>query len=172
MIKNYEIFLENNNNIIDSISEKFWKMTEIVDWQNFINIMKINGSKYSIEIEKVKGRVYKNFEFDEIEIFKKEYDILYDYLYTVFFQTHATDKNHKKIYISDDSYSDMISSVIAFGKDFIKKAIKNKDLIKDIILKENYYENFIYILLITKEKYHNIRCKYDPIYCDVSKYNL
>lgn len=174
MIKKYIKYLENKStyDVIEYISNDFWKMTEIANWQDFITEMKNPDTIYSEELEKVQGRVFKELEYSEIKIFQKEYEILYDYLFTIFYQTHPLDENGKKIYIGDDAYTDLISSIIAFGKDFIKKAIKNKNIIKDMILKENYYENFIYILRINKEKYHNIRCKYDPVYRDTSKYNL
>lgn len=174
MIKKYKKYLENKStyDVVEHISNNFWKMTEVADWQDFIIQMKKPETIFSEELEKVQGRIFKNFDHSEIKIFQKEYDILYNYLFTIFYQTHPVDENGKKIYIGDDSYTDLISSIIAFGKDFIEKAIKNKNIIKDMILKENYYENFLYILRVGKEKYHTIRCKYDPIYCDASKYNL
>lgn len=181
MIKVYNKYLEKistsntTSSLYDALeytSDKFWKMTEVADWQDFIIQMKKPETKFSEELEKVQGRIFKNFEHSEIKIFKKEYDILYDYLFTIFYQTHPVDENGKKIYIGDDAYTDLISSIIAFGKDFIKNAIMDKNIIKDMILKENYYENFSYILRVGKENYHNIRCKYDPIYRDASKYNL
>jgi len=167
MIKKFNIYLENkNNNSLKNISEDFWKMTEIADWQDFINNMKKPGAKYNDELEKVRGRIYKNFELYDINDFYLQCSDLYDFLKNKF-------KNIiKELNISNDSYDDLISSIIGLGKNYVENALKDINFIKKMVSDDNYYENFRYILTVSKTNYHEIRCKYDPIYRDMLKYNL
>lgn len=163
MIKNYKLYTESKNSLLNLISKDFWKMVEIADWQKFINEMKKDETVFNKELEKVKGRIFKNFNYESIQLFKNEYEILYKNLHNKF---------NYVINISDDEYMDLISSIIAKGEDFIKKALTDKNLILKMVNDDDYYENFKYVISVGFEEYHKIKMKYDDFYRDISKYNL
>jgi hypothetical protein len=164
---------------INNIDPEYWKMVDIADWKKVIEGY-LNGSKYVNSdsdinhrdfFEQAQGRIYTKYDYDKILYFE---DIshklsmkLYDY-----FQSVWLDDKYDSFMPSDDGYTDLISSVVGLGKDFLIKCVKNADEFVEIARKEFYIENFFYLFSQSEKDYNEIRSKYDPLWGDTRKYNL
>ena len=171
MIKLFEEFRKFPN--VKDCSPEFWKMTRVANWKKVIDSSKKtqNGYKDKNEYDEVDKRLYTNYEYDQIKKFNSEYTYLYSDLYE-WFEVVWLDKKYNKFMPSDDGYSDLISSVIGMGKKFTKDCIENPSVFIDMAKNDNYFENFGYLLQISKSEYIEIRSKYDPLFANTIKYNL
>jgi hypothetical protein len=156
---------------IDCVSDDFWKMVKTANWGAVIKGYKDNPiiDKYHRDfLEHAKARVYLKYSYNQIRKFRPEYDIIYFKLYD-WFQDDWLDGAFN---VGEDGYGDLISSVIGKGKTFVKKCVKNSNLVIDLSEDDNYAENFCYILTDDEEEYTEIKTKYDPLLRDAKKYNF
>ena len=192
MITNFNIFekidyYDNNGNLIysnnngdvirsnkpnvNNYSDEFWKFITVANWNKIIKTKDEFENKDKEEELKLKIRVFKNFEYDTIMNFRKEYDKLTEELY-LYFKPTWLDNKYSKFMPSDDGYFDLISSVIGKGEFFIKRCINNHKLFADMAKNNEYVENFGYIFQTTWKEYDEINTKYYPLYRDSKKFNL
>ena len=172
MITNFENF---NIPDVRVASNEFWKMTTVVNWKkvivdyhkinDFFNTKEANEKRAKIK-ELAKKRLYLKYEYSQVKEFHKEYINIYQQL-NEFFKPMSD-----KLYVGDDGYWDLLSSVIGSGKRFTKSCIENPSVLVDMGKNNKYVENFEYILNIDEHEYNEIREKYDPFYRDVRKYNM
>jgi hypothetical protein len=162
---------------VNSVSSEFWKMVRIANWNKVIIGFNDNSISYEerrLFYKQCQGRIYSKYSYDEVINFRKDYDIIYKQLYKYFEDLWLRkDPNFKNgLPVSDDGYTDLISSIIGKGKLFVKNAIRNKKLVIDMANNDDYAENFGYQLNIDKDEYVEIREEFDPLYRDMKKYNL
>ena len=156
--------------ILKNISQEFWEMTKIANWNKAIKIYNENDwDTYMNRRDEPAGRIYKKYEFNQIVGFQREYDKLYDRLYTYFKSYWLFKPGYN---ISDDGFSDLLSSIIGKGLKWTIKCIRDPLLPKKMAKEHDYLENFGYILQVDREVYDEIRSKYDPIYKQTNKFNL
>lgn len=156
---------------INSVSNEFWKMVRIANWNTVIKGYKENpiiDQTHKDFLQLARFRIYSKFSLNEIRKFREEYDVIYFQLYDWFFSTFSEGNFN----LSDDGYTDFISSIIGKGKTFIKKCIKNNNLVLEMAKSEDYAESFLYLLVCNERLYDDIKAKYDPFFRDVRKYNL
>lgn len=139
-------------------NDDFWKMVNFIQWeelikkgrtdyhtympeakkrlQKYLNILirkeklrKINSEKYS-----------ENKEILSLQL-ETDYRLLLGYLDDYFVDYFR--KN--KIGIGDDSYWDLRSTIIGYGKDFLIKCVNDESIAADMAKNHTYCENFGYI---------------------------
>ena len=178
--KIFELWYDNplGENPMTDITPEFWKMVRTVKWNSIIKAHKehsknywniINTQKNPKRFDAIKlgqKNLYFKYELQEILKFKDEYDKLYQRLYEYFWAVSD------RCDVSDDGYTDLISSVIGKGKTWVQKCINDPELVVNMGENGDYLENFGYLFLTAEEDYWNIKCKYDPFCRDVRKYNL
>lgn len=157
--EDYKILTEYD--LVNFINENadFWKMVDYIDWYNLTNFGK--NDNYHDYMDKAKLKLNKFIEIkyrkeklnrlsgkyniinknNLLENYKNIYKILLKSTYDIFKDEFLSGK----LNVSDDSYWDLRSSIIGYGKDFLLKALKDKNLVIDIALNRNFRENFGYI---------------------------
>jgi len=169
MITIFEKFEKNTKPNLNNYNEDLWRLIKIANWQKVIN-KKSDKNLKDVEVEKMKGRIFKNFEYDDFLSLSDEYIKLENDLKKYFKTLWLSQDN--TLNVSDDEYWDLISSVIGKGKKFIIDCINDKTNLIDMVKKENYAENFSYIWQTSHKKYVEIRSKYDPLYRNLNKFNM
>jgi len=171
MVKLFEDFKMRPN--VNVASQEFWKMVTLVNWKDVINSSKKTKTGYKNEesFDNAQKRLVTNYEHEQIIDFIHDYRRIYNSL-ADFFEDIWLDEKFKKFMPSDDVYSDLISSIIGKGKRFTKTCIENPQMFVDMAKNDDYVENFIYLLQISKSQYIETRSKYDPLFRDTIKYNL
>jgi len=151
---------------VNSVSPEFWEMIEYADWNSFIKIYNDeNRTKmYKDILDEERYKLYIKYSFDEIKNFYKEYVRLY-HQFWIYFKSLWIEKQ----LMSEDSYSDLISSIIGRGKIFAKNIILNTEVFLQMARNEDYAENFGYLFTVSKSEYDKIL---EPMYKDISKLNL
>lgn len=161
MIILFEDF-ENKPNL-NSVSEDFWNMVRIADWNSVIEGYKKNPTIDELHrnfFKDAQGRIFLKYSFDQIKQFEIEYDNIYYDIYDYFEKTWLDDK-YRRFMPSEDGYVDLISSVIGKGKSFLQKCIDNKNIfIKMAKNDDDYAENFKYLLIVDQEEYEKIKFDY------------
>lgn len=165
------IKLFENIDITQIVSNKFWKMVNIVDWTSVIEGYRKSPTYHADYVnwyEQAQGRLYSNYTFDEVREFGEEYKDIDYKLYDEF--NSISDKCH----VSDDGYTDLISSIVGKGKEWVKKCVKEPKLVIKMGKKNDYMENFGYLFGVSQDEYWNIFAKFNPdnIRVVARKYNL
>ena len=161
--------------LLDGISPEFWKMVRIANWDEAITNCK-DMSLYGKKCQKYKdmpaGRIYITYTFEQVYEFNKEFDILYKRLWKYFFPySDGQVKGFRDGYnVGDDSYWDLLSSVIGKGENWVIKCIKDPKLPAKMVKEDDYLENFQYMLNCHKQDYDRIKAWYIKI--ELKKYNL
>src|ERR1035437_6842863 len=95
----------------DVVSDEFWKMVRIANWNAVIKGYAENpivDNTHHDFFKKAQNRIYSKYSFLEIKNFYKEFffieTILHDY-----FEDVWLNKKYKNIMPSDDGYGDLIS---------------------------------------------------------------
>jgi len=75
---------------------------------------------------------------------------------------------------SDDGYSDLLSTIVGMGKRFTEMCIEDTDKFIEVAEKDDFIENFGYLLQIDEDEYWEIIQKFDPnnIRLAAKKYNV
>jgi len=155
--------------ITKSVSDNFWKMVDIVDWSVVIEGYR-KSPTYHVDYvnwyEQAQSRLYIEYSFQQVRNFNWEYDEIYYILYGRFDELDCN--------VSDDGYTDLISSVIGKGREWVKKCIKNPKLVQEMGAADGYMENFGYLFSVEEKDYWRILNKYYPDDARVvaRKYNL
>ena len=176
-IKTFKLFENNIMNtddimiVLNNTSDEFWEMVKIVDWDKVIKeksdwnrnsddayiIGRISINRNSDDAEQdAKMRLYKSFEYDEIEKFYDEYHDIQSELYE---QLEDNWLNEPGYGVSDDGYSDLLSSIIGKGKEFIISVINDPTIPVEMVKTNSYAENFGYLLNVDyedKDKLHKL----------------
>jgi hypothetical protein len=157
------------SDITDMVSDEFWTMVDIVDWGAVIKGYRKSPTYHQDYVnwnDQAKGRLYVNYPYDKVKNFKHEYLKIYYELYDKFDGLDCG--------VSDDGYTDLISSVVGKGKEWVKKCIENPNLVENMGRQDKYMENFGYLFSVSKEDYWKILDKYYPNDTRVvaRKYNL
>lgn len=167
------------NELLDGISPEFWKMVNTAKWWLVIKASRDFYHKFDHEgvgkeaEKKCQGRIYTNYEYNQVKDFYKELNIL-DGRLRLYFEQYwlGNEKGFEGYNVGDDGYWDLVTSIIGKGKTWTIKCIKDPKLPAEMVKTNNYTENFSYLLNVGKEEYHNIRCNFDPFYRATSQYNL
>lgn len=166
MITLFEKF--NNIPNVNFVSDNFWKMVDVADWNSVIegyNNSPIINEKHRNFFRDAQLRLYSVYSLKELKDFYNEYDKIYYPLYNYF------DDEKIKNLVSDDGYSDLVSSIIGKGKIFTENCIKNKKLIMGMAENNDFAENFEYLLMQSEKDYYYIKNEY-PFEKEKNKYNL
>ena len=151
---------------VNSVTPEFWEMVDVADWNSFIE--KYNDETRTIQYKDIlndaRYRLYIKYSFDELNEFAMEYNKIYEQ-FRNYFKSIWIDNN----LMSEDSYSDLISSIIGRGKEFAKNIILNTEVFMRMAKTEDYAENFCYLFSVNKREYDKIL---EPMYKDISKLNL
>ena len=170
MITIFEKFINNTRNFGNP---DFWEMVDVADWNSVISeYIERDGFHNVIRppiSDKAKIRLCLNYTYPKIKEFDKEYNVIYNRIYKHFEPFWLTSHQIEQ---SNDGYSDLISSVIGKGKKFVEMALNNENLVIEMSKKQEFVENFGYLLNIDEEDYEKIRIKYDPYYLDTRNYNV
>jgi len=156
MIINFKIFEAKTHQTLSDISPEFWKMTKIVNWPKLIGPHHISTAKM---------KLIKHYSLNRILKFKSEYDKLYDRLYNYFKDAWLNDMD-----VSDDGYSDLLSSIIGAGKTFVEKCLMDDDMVISFSKSHKVKENFGYIF--QTDDYDSILKEIDPIRWESEKFGL
>ena len=122
--------------INDKDNEKLWDLTTFVDWPKFIK-----DRDEKINFDELRGKVEE--KFGDLTDFSRIYHLIYDKLKEYFEVVWLEDDS--KLHVSDDSYTDLISSIVGNGKDFIKRTLNDDDVVLNMVKNNEYRENFGYI---------------------------
>lgn len=122
--------------IKDPNNEIFWEFVDFVKWPKFI------GDK-EIKINWDELRKIVKDKFGDLKEYKRIYELLYGDLKDYFDPVSLDDKTEIKT--GDDGYTDLISSIIGNGKDFILKSLYDDDVIIGMVKNDDYRENFGYL---------------------------
>ena len=158
---------------VNSVSKDFWKMVTVTNWKSVIKVKKnylLPNNERDMSMKKAKGRLYTKYTFEEMHNFDNEYYIIYEQLYNWFMP--ITQDNRFKFSLTDDGYSDLLSSIIGKGKKFVKECILDTKLFVEMAKNRDYVENFEYLLRPEREEYIRIKEEFDPLFKDMNKYNL
>lgn len=158
---------------VNSVSKDFWKMVTVANWKLVIKIKKnylLPNDERDMAMKKAKYRVYSKYSFEDVNTFYDEYYVIYDQLYDWF--NPIVQDDWIKFPISDDSYSDLLSSIIGKGKKFVKECIFDTKLFIEMAKNRDYAESFLYILQVDENEYNEIKEEFDPMYKDMKKFNL
>jgi hypothetical protein len=114
-------------------SDLLWELADLIDWRSLPK---------RINKEQLVSKMKKKFDTEQILKIKKEYKSLEDQLKD-YFQMVWLDDNFP--WLSDDSYWDVISTIIGNGKEFCLKAVNDDDVFYDMAKNDEYKENFSYL---------------------------
>jgi len=175
MITLFEKF--ENKPDVNSLSKEFWKMVRLANWAEVVKVYKENNYSENRKVddawEEAKIRIYLKYEYEEVWKFDIEYHTFYMKLYD-YFQPIWLDKKYKKIMPGDDGFSDLLSTIIGMGKTFTKMCIEDPDKFIEVAKKDNYIENFGYLLQVNEDEYWKLIQNCDPnnLRLAAKKYNV
>ena len=153
MITIFENYRNKPNLNIDS---DFWDMVEFINWDELIKYY----NKYPITDEhadffkKLQYKLYSKYKYKDIQNFFNTYNDIYYELYDYFLPII------NKLNISNDDYTDVISSIIGKGKKFTQHCISDDNIVFDMVKTNDYVDNFSYLLQIDYDEYKNILTEY------------
>jgi len=172
MITLFEKF--ENTPDVNSVSDKFWEMVEVANWNAVVKGYKGNPIVREDRqdfYKQAQNRIYSKYTFKEIENFNNEYHKIYTQVYN-YFEPIWLDEKYSDVMPSDDGYTDLISSLIGKGKKYTKICIEHTGFFIQMARDDDYVENFGYILNVDEDEYWEIKEEFDPLLKDVRKYNL
>lgn len=155
---------------VNSVSNEFWKMVEIANWNAVIKGYSDNpiiNAQHRDFYKDAQLRIYSKYSLEEIKKFHDEYDIIYEQLYDYFHKNFLKGK----LNVHEDGYSDLLSSLIGKGKKFTNTCIEHPKFFNQMGMDDDYAENFVYLLNVGEKEYFNIKNVY-PLERDTKKYNL
>lgn len=158
----------------DVVSDEFWKMVRIANWNAVIKGYAENpivDNTHHDFFKKAQNRIYSKYSYLEIKKFNEEFKYIYNELHDYFEDIWLSDK-YGDIMPSDDGYDDLMSSIVGKGKSFVKKCLENAKIVLQMAKDSNYVESFSYLFNINEDEYHKIREEFDPLYKQMRKYNL
>ena len=160
---------------LNSVSPEFWKMVKIANWNVVMKGYKNNPIVRQDRLDfykKAQNRIYSKYTFKEIEKFNGEYHVIYTQVYD-FFSNIWLDDKYASITVSDDGYSDLISSVVGKGKTWVDKSINNVENFVQMMKNRDYVENFGYLFQVDEDEYNQILDEFaTPLQRKIKKYNL
>ena len=149
-IKTFENFDDNLHKAIKSslkyhASDEFWEFVERIDWENY----DYNERPRRYDAQWVIPRVAPIFSWEEFQGFETEYKRLESYVMMKFESVWLGDPG---IEVSDDGWTDLVSSVIGYGKKWFLSIIMDDSgsKLRQQGNSDNYRENFSYIFHILK----------------------
>jgi hypothetical protein len=158
----------------DIVSDEFWKMVRIANWNAVIKGYKNNpiiNKAHRDFFKQAQNRIYSKYSYNDIRKFGKECHHMEAKLHE-YFEDIWLDEKYGDIMPSDDGYDDLISSVVGKGKNFVKKILETPKIFLQMAKDDDYVESFHYLFIIDEEEYHEIKSEFDPIYKNSRKYNL
>ena len=172
------VFENFNNNVVkppdlNSVSDEFWKMVDIADWNAVIKGYSENpiiDDEHRNFLNEAKFRVYNKYTFNQVQEFHKEYQNIYYKIYE-YFELYFMDGEHG-VSLGGDSYTDLMSSVIGKGKDFLTRCIEDYELVTQMAKNNDYAENFEYIFMVSEKEYIDIKVLFDPFFKAKRRYRF
>ena len=119
---------------MENIEDRFWEMVDQVNW--------IRNPIYNNSEELVLKYISPNFSWEEYIQFSELYKKYYGELSRSLFNHWISLSEYS---VSDDGYTDVISSMIGSGKNFYYSSFSSIDLFINMIKSNNYRENFGYL---------------------------
>lgn len=129
---------------LPEVSDRFWEFVNKVNWR-------VAGEyKYDYIIQVISP----HFTVKEFEQFSNEYDLLYKLAHGMLKEAWLGDPG---LNVSDDGYSDLISTIIGYGKDFYYSILEahlegDHTTIREMADNSDYKENFGYVFHILADK--------------------
>lgn len=148
-------------------NNRFWEFVDRSGWKEYCSISfgkSISKEDRPYNIDNVLENIAPYFPFEELKGFRKMYDTLYKKLEEKLGE-HSIDPGFG---VSDDGYSDLLSSIIGLGKKFCGDILSSADevsfkKVQNMVNRENYSENFVYIFS-SKEDREGVLSEWDRIY--------
>jgi len=140
---------------IDSDSN-FWEMIDFVNWNQLIKMHNLYpiSDEHSDYFQKLQYKLYKKYDYAKIQKFCTIYNDIYYELYDYF------EPIMNKLNVSDDDYTDIISSIIGKGKIFTDRCISDDSVIINMVKNDDYVGNFGYLLQIDYNEYKDVLIEY------------
>lgn len=115
-------------------TEEFWNFVDLVKWKESSNY----HTKYLLD------NISHIYTWDDMMEFEKIYNNLYKFLDNKLREVWLGDPG---INVSDDGYSDLLSSIIGYGEEFFKSIINDTTFnkVREMADDYDYRENFGYI---------------------------
>jgi hypothetical protein len=134
----------------------FWKMVDYVNWNQLIKTYKLYpiSDEHSDYFQKLQYKLYKKYDYVKIQNFCNIYNDIYYELYDYF------ESLMNKLNVSDDDYTDVISSIIGKGKNFTEHCISDDNVIINMVKTDDYVGNFGYLLEIDYDEYKELLTEY------------
>jgi len=115
--------------------KKFWEIVESLNWKEASEIEKL-------AIDSVKLNLLVTLSPNEVVGFGNYFSEVYRLV-----EKHVdTALDDCDAYVSDDSFSDLISHIIGLGEDFMNKAFDDYQVIRDLADSGDYVESFSYLI--------------------------
>jgi hypothetical protein len=139
-----------------SATTDFWKFVDLVEWGKCTETYDVHEF---YDIKNVMKRVAPHYNFEKFKQFQKEYQKLYHFISDKFYEVDLE--------VSDDGFTDLMSSVIGFGKKHFMKIIMDESFkkLKKMRHEYNYCENFGYVFHIL----YDIESDYEPSKIEAEK---
>lgn len=130
-------------------NKRFWEFVDRSDWTKYCarSWDKIHPSE---EAPHKKLNIINNiapyFKYEEMNKFR----VMYEYLYKNLDDKLKKESQTNGFNVSDDGYSDLLSSIIGLGRDVCGGILNNSDQeafkkVRKIVDRRGYAENFVYI---------------------------
>ena len=163
--------LELKKELIEFINNKdfFWKMVNHINWKDLTKLGRVNDHNYMptakdrfsnyidrfVRLEKLNkidnnnsNVFYSHKTYNDIaKEYKIEYTTILKMLENYFVDTvkDAVENSNESIFLSSDSYWDLRSSIIGYGKEFMLEILEDDEIFIDMVKNLKYCENFGYI---------------------------
>lgn len=167
MKKIFEAYKEKPD--VNELSPEFWKMVRLANWESVVKADK--GGDDRMAYEMAQKRIYLKYTYPQIQGFFAEYKVFYDKLHD-YFKPIWLNGRYNRFMPSDDGYWDLLTTLIGRGKTYLKSCIDDTSKFVEVAKKDDFTENFSYLLQIDEKEYMDIKMKYDPFWKDVRKYNI
>ena len=147
MLKKYESYSKDmlKDIILEQCDDpKFWGVVDAINWQKLIKGSWKNVAYHQDQYVEKGKEILLTFDVETVQYVEDKYNKLYDNLSKYFQSIWLSDSNREGP--SDDGYTDLMSSMVGFGKDFVIAALNSpRSVFMDMATNDKYAENFGYI---------------------------
>lgn len=152
-------------------NDRFWEFVDKTGWKKYCDRgwnIPYNLSNAPHEIDNILENIAPYFTFEEFREFSDMYDVLYEKLD----EKLKEEPIHGEGFgVSDDGYTDLLSSIIGMGKRFYKDVLMSNDnrsfrIVRKMVDNEKYQENFGYIFsnIFNRGDIEDIKQMWERIY--------
>lgn len=149
-------FLENFDQVFRKIitrdipNQRFWDFVDRVEWEKYVSISSVRKPKESedpLTIDSIMKNIAPYHTYEEFVNYERMYNKLEDMVRSKLTPLWLGRDGLVRLNISDNSFEDVISSVIGFGQKFCKSVISDNtySIVRKMVKDGNYSDNFGYI---------------------------